>query len=70
MRIVIPLLLSAVFVAGTAAAQPSGSGAGNMALSPNNCGTPHEPKACPGMTRAHHAAVHKAPPASKAPAKQ
>ena len=70
MRIVIPLLLSAVFVAGTAAAQPSGSGAGNMPLSPNNCGTPYEPKACPGMMRGHHAPMHKAPTASKAPAKQ
>ena len=68
MRFVIPLLLSAVFVAGTAAAQPSGSGA--MPLSPNNCGTPDEPKACPGMMRGHHAGMHKAPTTSKSPAKQ
>ena len=70
MRIVIPLLLSAVFVAGTAAAQPSSSGAGNMPPSPNNCGTPDEPKACPGMMRGHHAPMHKAPTTSRAPSKQ
>ena len=52
MRFVIPLLLSAVFAAGTAAAEPNTSAAGgNMPLSPNNCGTPDVPKTCPGMTR-------------------
>jgi hypothetical protein len=71
MRFVIPLLLSVVFAAGTAAAQPASSGAsGNMPLSPNNCGTPYEPKPCPGMMRGHHAPAHKAPTTSKAPAKQ
>jgi|GEM_PF-4098835 hypothetical protein len=66
MRFVIPLLLSFVFAAGTAAAQPSSSGAsGNMSLSPNNCGTPDQPKACPGMMRGHHTPMHKAPATSK-----
>jgi hypothetical protein len=68
MRFVIPLLLSVIFVAGTAAAQPTGSSsAGNMPLSPSNCGTPDEPKACPSTVRAHHHPVtHKAPTTSKA----
>ena len=70
MRLVIPLLLSAIFVAGTAASQPSSSAAGgNMPLSPNNCGTPDEPKACPGMIRGHHATMHKAPITGKPPAR-
>ena len=38
----------------------------NMPLSPNNCGTPDEPKACPGMMRAPRA-MHKAPTTGKAP---
>jgi hypothetical protein len=37
-----------------------------MPLSPNNCGTPDEPKACPGMMRGHHAPMHKAPTTGKA----
>jgi hypothetical protein len=71
MRFVIPLLLSAIFVANTAAAQPSSSAAGgNMQLSPNNCGTPDAPKACPGTMRGRHAPMHKVPTTGKAPAKQ
>ena len=72
MRFVIPLLLSAVFVVGTAAAQPSGTaqsgtrtGATTMPLSPDNCGTPDEPKACPGMRRGHRAARHNTPTTQK-----
>ncbi len=57
MRFVIPLLLSALFVTGTAYAQPAGTQpgapatAGTMPPSPNNCGTPDEPKPCPGANR-------------------
>lgn len=57
MRVVIPLLLSAMFVTGIvcvqgAYAQPSTSAtAGTMPLSPDNCGTPDEPKPCPGAKR-------------------
>jgi hypothetical protein len=40
-----------------------------MPLSPNNCGTPDEPKACPGMRGMHHTAMHKAPAPHKAPPK-
>lgn len=77
--LVIPLLLSVAFSVGAAAAQPTGtaatqpsgsSGMGNMPLSPNNCGTPDQPKACPGMMRGHRAAMHKSPTPSKAPTKQ
>jgi hypothetical protein len=41
-----------------------------MPLSPNNCGTPDVPKACPGTMRGHHAPMHKVPTTGKAPAKQ
>ncbi len=73
MRFAIPLLmLSALAITGSALAQPSGpakSGTvagGTVALSPNNCGTPDEPKACPGTKGASkHYTTHKA--ASKSP---
>jgi hypothetical protein len=69
MRFTIPFLLSAVFLTGAAYAQPTGAPAGTMPLSPNNCGTPDAPKACPGKMTAHHAAMHKAPAKAKAPTK-
>jgi hypothetical protein len=51
MRFAMPLLLFAVLLTG-AAAPLSG---------PNNCGTPDEPKACPGGTHmsSGHAATHR-----------
>jgi hypothetical protein len=67
MRLLIPFLLSIVFVAGAAYGQPSGSTAsGTMALSPDNCGTPDAPKVCPGakVTQKHHT-THKTPAKSQ-----
>ncbi len=68
MRIAMPLLVTAMFVAGAAYAQPAGGpppAAGTMPLQPNNCGTPDEPKPCPGPRgmRTHHAPQHATPPA-------
>ena len=63
MRFIIPFL-SALVIAGAAYAQPSGStyGGGTTALSPNNCGTPDEPKACPGAKGApRHSTAHRSP---------
>jgi hypothetical protein len=68
MRLAIPfLILSALVVTGSALAQPSGAAkSGTVALSPNNCGTPDEPKACPGTKGASkHYTTHKA--AAKTP---
>jgi hypothetical protein len=64
MRFVIPVLLCTAFFTGAALAQqaggPTGTGAGTAALSPNNCGTPDTPKACPGTHGASgHHATHK-----------
>ena len=62
MRLVAAFLLAAVFMTGTAHAQPNGtSNYASTALQPNNCGTPDAPKAwckervetlCAGL--AHH----------------
>jgi hypothetical protein len=67
MRVLIPALMIATMMAGSAYAQPSGATTGNSAqattaLSPNNCGTPDEPKACPGAKRTttRHTMTHKA----------
>ena len=78
MRFAIPfVMLSALAITGSALAQPSGpaksgtvaggtAASGTVALSPNNCGTPDEPKACPGTKGASkHYTTHKA--ASKSP---
>jgi len=69
MRYLFPLLVSAMFVVAAAQAQPAGSAAGGTAgLSPNNCGTPDQPKPCPGTKAAtkshpaHKAATHPAKP--------
>jgi hypothetical protein len=77
MRFVIPLLLCAAFVTGPAYAQQTGgsagtgtaaagtgtagAGSGTAALSPNNCGTPDEPKPCGGTggAYAHRTMTHK-----------
>ncbi len=66
MRTLIPVLLIATMVAGSAYGQPSGATSGGStptttALSPNNCGTPDEPKACPGGKRmaTRHTMTHK-----------
>ena len=66
MRFAIPLLVCAAFLAGSAHAQQSGAPAGTAALSPNNCGTPDQPKACPGTHGAsshhHTTTTHKPKP--------
>ena len=55
MRLMTPILLAAVFMVGVANAQTSGPNStgttasyGTMPLSPDNCGTPDEPKPCYG----------------------
>ena len=66
MRLSILFLLSAMFVGGAVYAQPTQStpttGGGTTALSPNNCGTPDEPKPCYGtkMGSSHYTPAHKA----------
>ena len=73
MRVVTILLLSVAFLSGPAYAQSSGSAAsGTAAPQPNNCGTPDQPKACPGTKGASthtstHKAVHKAAPKPQQP---
>jgi hypothetical protein len=66
MRFIAPILLAAVFVAGVAHAQPSGTSTYTpTALQPNNCGTPDTPKACPGsksMSMSKHHTAYKAAP--------
>jgi hypothetical protein len=55
MRLVAAFLLAAVFMTGTAHAQPSGTSSyASTALQPNNCDAP---KACPGAKSVskHHA---------------
>jgi len=65
MRLVAAFLLAAVFMTGTAHAQPSGTSSyASTALQPNNCGTPDAPKACPGAkspVSKHHATYKAAP---------
>jgi hypothetical protein len=80
MRALIPVLMIATMVAGSAYGQPSGATSGGStptttALSPNNCGTPDEPKPCPGAKGMsyHHTMTHKAaahPAATAHPATQ
>ncbi len=68
MRLTLPLSLAAALLAGSVQAQQSGQSSvggvastGTMPLSPNNCGTPDEPKACPGTRGAsHHPTRHPA----------
>jgi hypothetical protein len=64
MRLVAAFLLAAVFMTGTAHAQPSGTSSyASTALQPNNCGTPDAPKACPGAKSvSKHHATYKATP--------
>ncbi len=65
MRLMLPVALTVALLAGPAHTQPSGqpanggaASAGTMPLSPNNCGTPDEPKPC----TSHHAIMHPAAP--------
>ena len=68
MRLVAAFLLAAVFMTGTAHAQPSGTSSyASTALQPNNCGTPDAPKACPGAKsvsqhQSQHHTTYKAAP--------
>ncbi len=61
MRPLLPLSLAAALLAGSVHAQParqssmgSAASAGTMPLSPNNCGTPDEPKPCSGSRSTRH----------------
>jgi len=65
MRVMVPLLLSAFFALAASAQPSSNVDPGKMPLSPNNCGTPYEPKPCGGKaavtkTSAKPAPSHKA----------
>jgi hypothetical protein len=63
MRFVLPLMFSLVVSVAPVYAQPSGSApAGTTPLSPNNCGTPDQPKPCTGSKTASKS--HKAAPVS------